>query len=66
MKSIKRLFNMLLHRTNIDEQIKVHQDLCVEYEDGNSGTVDIKNESWLKRKQDSIKEIFLMCMMPYM
>lgn len=66
MKKVKRLFNVLFNRTNIDEKEQDSQDLCAECEDENEGATVIKNESWLKRKQDSIKEIFLMCMMPYM
>lgn len=66
MKKVKRLFKVLFNRTNIDEKEQDSQNLCVENEGENDGATLIKNESWLKRKQDSIKEIFLMCMAPYM
>ena len=66
MKKVIRLFNVLFNRTNIDEKEQDSQDLCVDNEGENDGETVIKNESWLKRKQDSIKEIFLMCMTPYM
>ncbi len=66
MKTVKKVFNRLFIRKNIDEKNKDHQDACVEYIDENDGATVMKSESWLKKKQDSIKEIFLMCMTPYM
>lgn len=65
MKKVKILFKMLFNRKNIDVKIQDSQDLCAEYEEGNDSAAVIKNESWWKREQDSIKEIFLMCMTPY-
>lgn len=66
MKIVKKVFNRLFIRKNIDEKTKDHQVLCAEYEDEDGNATVVKNESWLKKKQDSIKEIFLMCMTPYM
>lgn len=66
MKTVKMLFNKLFIRKNIDEKSKDHQVGMAECVDENDGATVIKNESWLKKKQDSIKEIFLMCMTPYM
>ena len=66
MRSVKKLFNKLFIRKNIDEKNKDHQAMSAAYVDENGGATVIKNESWLKKKQDSIKEIFLMCMTPYM
>lgn len=66
MKTVSELFNKLFIHKNIDEKNKVHQGMSAEYVDENSDPNVIKNESWLKKEQDSIKEIFLMCMTPYM
>lgn len=66
MRTIKKLFNKLFIRKNIGEKNKDHQAMSAAYVDENGGATVIKNESWLKKKQDSIKEIFLMCMTPYM
>ncbi len=64
MKKVIRLFNVLFNRTDIDEKEQDSQDLCVNNVGENDGETIIKNESCLKRKQDSIKEIFLICMEP--
>lgn len=66
MKKVKRFIKMLFNRSTLDEKNQDSRDLCEEYEEANDGVTVIKNVSWLKRKQDSIKEIFLMCMTPYM
>jgi len=66
MKKVKRLFKMLSCRTNTDEKDQDFYALCAECEKDNDSAAEIKNASWWKRKQDSIKEIFLMCMTPYM
>lgn len=65
MKTVKKLFNKLFIHKNIDDNNKDHQAMSAAYVDENGGATVIKNESWLKKKQDSIKEIFLMCMTPY-
>ena len=66
MRTVKKLFNKLFIRKNIDEKNKDHQAMSAAYVDENGGATVIKNESWLKKEQKSIKEIFLMCMTPYM
>jgi hypothetical protein len=66
MKTIKRLFNKLFNSEYIDEKEQDSQEMCIGNKEENDGATVIKNVSWLKRKQDSIKEIFLMCMTPYM
>ena len=66
MKTVKKLFYKLLLRKNIDEDNKDQQGMSAEYVDENGGAIVMKNESWLKKEQNSIKEIFLMCMTPYM
>ena len=66
MRTVKKLFNKLFIHKNIDDNNKDHHAMSAEYVDENGGATVIKNESWLKKKQDSIKEIFLMCMTPYM
>lgn len=66
MKTVKKLFYKLLLRKNIDEDNKDQQGMSAEYVDENGGAIVMKNESWLKKEQKSIKEIFLMCMTPYM
>ena len=62
MKKVKKLFKMLSNRKNIDEKRQEPQDMCAEHEEEK----DDAAVSWWKKKQDSIKEIFLMCMTPYM
>ncbi len=62
MKKVKKLFKMLSSRANTDEKRQEPQDLCAEHEEEEDDVA----VSWWKRKQDSIKEIFLMCMTPYM
>lgn len=66
MKTVNNFFNKLHIHNNIDMKNKDDKGMCAEYVDENGGTTIIKNESWLKKKQVSIKEIFLMCMTPYM
>lgn len=62
MKKVKRLFKMLSSCKNLDEERQEPQDLCAEHEEEK----DDAAVSWWKRKQESIKEIFLICMTPYM
>ena len=62
MKKVKKLFKMLSSRANTDEKNQDSHALCAEHEEEK----DVVEVSWWKRKQDSIKEIFLMCMTPYM
>ena len=66
MKTIRQRLSKLFNhkrngKDNNDQQIN-----SAEYNDDSGESVAIKNKSWLHRTQDSIWEIFLMCMGPYM
>ena len=66
MKMFKRIVNMFSHRKNVGENNneKLSEELECEGENGN--VKNIKDKSRLQRTQDSIREIFLMCMEPFM
>ena len=66
MKMFKKTFNMLSHRKNAGENDTEKSSEKLEYEGENGDVTTMKCKSRLQRTQESIKEIFLMCMEPFM
>lgn len=67
MKTLIRLFNMLSNRKNDGvNNKKQHQDKMAEYINENGDSTAIRNKYQFQRAQDSIREIILICMEPYM
>ena len=66
MKMFKRIVNMFSHRKNVGENNNEKLSEKLECEGENGDVKTIKYKSRLQRPQDSIREIFLMCMEPFM
>ena len=66
MKTIRRRLSKLFNHKRNGKGNNGQQNNCAEMNDDSSECAAIKNKSWLHRTQDSIWEIFLMCMGPNM
>ena len=66
MKMFKRIVNMFSHRKNVGENNNEKLSEKLECEGENVDVKNIKYKSRLQRTQDSIREICLMCMEPFM
>lgn len=66
MKTIRRRLSKLFNHKRNGEDNNGQQINSAEYNDDSGKSAPIKKKSCLHRTQDSIWEIFLMCMGPYM
>lgn len=66
MSVFKRIFRMVFHCKNDCDNNTKQEDGKAECEKKNGDVTAIKHKSRLQRTQYTIKEIFLMCMEPFM